>query len=213
MRVACYIDGFNLYHAIDALNDPLLKWTDLKALASSYLGKDDRLVRTVFFTAFNTWDQGKRQRHVNYVKALEATGVEVILSRFDKVSKHCHQQDRFCPLREEKQTDVALAIEVLSDCYQKGIERILLMTADSDQVPMVKRVRETFPDTNVLMIAPPKRLAVARELGHACNGVVELTAGRIRRHQMSDELRDGRGKLIAAKPAIYSDRGGEKSAG
>lgn len=75
MRVACYIDGFNLYHAIDALNDPLLKWTDLKALASSYLGKDDRLVRTVFFTAFNTWDQGKRQRHVNYVKALEATGV------------------------------------------------------------------------------------------------------------------------------------------
>ncbi len=48
MRVACYIDGFNLYHAIAALADPLLKWTDLRALAHSYLRDDDVLVRVVF---------------------------------------------------------------------------------------------------------------------------------------------------------------------
>lgn len=206
MRVACYIDGFNLYHAIDAIGDHLLKWTDLRALAASYLGPDDTLIRTVFFTAFNTWDQAKRQRHVNYVNALEATGVEVIRSRFDKVQKHCHQQGRFCAIREEKQTDVAIAIEVLSDCYERGVQRILLITADSDQVPMVTRVRDKFPDTNVFMIAPPKRLAVARELGNACNGVTELSAGRIRRHQMPDEIRDGRGKLIASRPAVYAHR-------
>jgi len=97
MRVACYIDGFNLYHAVNALNDPLLKWTDLGALARSYLGPNDTMVRTVFFTALNSWDKAKRQRHVNYIKALEATGVEVVLSRFDRVQKHCFQNDRFCP--------------------------------------------------------------------------------------------------------------------
>lgn len=87
MRVACYIDGFNLYHAIDALGDHLLKWIDLRSLAQSYLGADDELIRTVFFTAVNTWDQAKRQRHVNYIKALEATGVDVVRSRFDRVQK------------------------------------------------------------------------------------------------------------------------------
>lgn len=208
MRVACYIDGFNLYHAIDALNDQNLKWTDLRGLASSYLAEDDTLVRVAFFTAFNTWDQAKRQRHVNYVNALEATGVEVIRSRFDKVQKHCQVHGRYCPIREEKQTDVAIAVEVLSDCYERGIQRILLMTADSDQVPLVRRVRSAFPETSVLMIAPPKRLSVARELGNVCSGIAELTAGRIRRHQMPDEIRDGRNRLIAAKPSIYSERSG-----
>ena len=28
MRVACYIDGFNLYHAIDDLDKPHLKWLE-----------------------------------------------------------------------------------------------------------------------------------------------------------------------------------------
>jgi len=207
MRVACYVDGFNLYHAVDALGDARLKWLDLRSLAESYLAPDDVLVRTVFFTAFNTWEHAKRQRHVNYVKALGATGVEVVLSRFDKVHKHCFTHERFCKLREEKQTDVAIAIEVMSDCYERGIERVLLITADSDQVPMVRRIRDRFPETIIFMIAPPKRLNAARELGQACSGVAELTAGRLRQHALPDELRDGRGHLIAARPAIYGPHG------
>ena len=206
MRVACYIDGFNLYHAIDALGDHLLKWIDLRSLAQSYLGADDELIRTVFFTAVNTWDQAKRQRHVNYIKALEATGVDVVRSRFDRVQKHCFQQGRFCPIREEKQTDVAIAIEILSDCYERGIQRVLLITADSDQVPLVRQVRQRFPETIVFMVAPPKRLSVARELGNACSGVTELTAGRLRQHPLPGEIRDGRGRLIGSRPALYGSR-------
>ena len=37
LRVTVYVDGFNLYHAIEALADPILKWTDLRSLAQSYL--------------------------------------------------------------------------------------------------------------------------------------------------------------------------------
>lgn len=204
MRVACYIDGFNLYHAIDGLGDNLLKWTDLRALAASYLKDDDILVRVVFFTALNTWDQAKRGRHVNYINALEATGVDVVRSRFDKVSKHCHTYSRRCPIREEKQTDVALAVEMLSDCYELGIERILLITADSDQIPGVRRIRQKFPQTIVYMIAPPKRLSNARELGEVCSGVGELTAQRLRSHPLPEEIRDGAGRLIASRPSLYA---------
>lgn len=206
MRTACYIDGFNLYHAVDRLGDHALKWTNLASLARSYTKEGDELVRTVFFTAFNTWNVVKRQRHVNYVRALEAYGVEVIRSRFDKVDKHCHEQNRYCAMREEKQTDVALGIAMLSDCYERGIERVILMTADSDQVPAVKAVKARFPETVVFMVAPPKRLHHAYELGQACDGVTEITRQRLREHSLPMDIRDGRGKLIATRPALYGDR-------
>ena len=201
MRVGCYIDGFNLYHAVDDLGDDRLKWVDLRSLAESYLTKGDILVRVAFFTALNTWNAEKRARHVNYITALEHTGVHVVLSKFDKVSRYCYQQDRYCDAREEKQTDVAIAVELMSDCYEAGIERVLLVTADSDQIPMVTRVRESFPDLIVYLIAPPKRLAVARDLGKCCSGISELTRGRLFQHLLPAEIRNQKGKLIATRPA------------
>lgn len=206
MRTACYIDGFNLYHAIEALNQPALKWADLSSLAQSYMREGDVLVRTVFFTALNTWDAPKRSRHVNYISALEAYGVEVSRSKFDKVQKYCHAHQRYCKLREEKQTDVALGVTMLSDCMKLGIQRIILLTADSDQIPAVKAVKEHFAETVIFMVAPPKRLKIARELGAACDGIAELSAARLRQHLLPNEIRDGSGHLIASRPASYGDR-------
>jgi uncharacterized LabA/DUF88 family protein len=206
MRVACYIDGFNLYHAIDGLDEPALKWADLRSLASSYLRKDEELVRTVFFTALNTWDAPKRARHVQYINALEFTGVEVKRSNFDRVPKWCHANSQWCKIREEKQTDVSIAVEMLADCYRLGIERILLISADSDQIPAVATIRSEFPNVIVYLIAPPKRLNVARELGGICSGVTELSAGRLRKHSLPHTIRNARGKQIAARPSLYGDR-------
>ena len=59
MRTACYIDGFNLYHAVEALGDPTLKWTNLAGLARSYMREGDHLVRTVFFYRAEHLGRGK----------------------------------------------------------------------------------------------------------------------------------------------------------
>ncbi|RYG91056.1 MAG: NYN domain-containing protein, partial [Alphaproteobacteria bacterium] len=142
MRVAAYIDGFNLYHAIEAIGDPLLKWTDLRALAGSYLRDGESLERVAFYTAYNTWDAGKRARHLGYVKALQHNGVDVVLSQFAKIRKSCAATGRTCDFREEKRTDVAIATDMLSDCYERGIGRLLLFTADSDQIPAVEHIKK-----------------------------------------------------------------------
>ena len=203
MRVAAYVDGFNLYHAIEALDEPLLKWCDMRSLAASYLRAGEILERVTFYTAYNTWDAEKRRRHLNYVAALEATGVEVTRSNFAKVQKLCTQSERRCKFFEEKQTDVAIATDMLSDCYERGIKRSLLLSADSDQIPAVNHIRRRFPNNTVYMIAPPKRLSQARDLGAACNGVTELTAGRLRDHILPHEVRNDRGRLAASCPARY----------
>ena len=36
-RVACFIDGFNLYHAIARLGRPHVKWLDLRRLMQRYV--------------------------------------------------------------------------------------------------------------------------------------------------------------------------------
>ena len=203
MRVAAYIDGFNLYHAVEALGDPLLKWCNLRALAESFIREDETLQRVVFYTAYNTWDADKRRRHLNYVKALEATGVEVRRSNFSKVDKLCEKFGRRCSFFEEKKTDVALATDMLSDCYERAIERTLLFSADSDQVPAVEHIRRRFPRNKIHMIAPPGRLSQARELSAACTSFAELSAGRLRQCALPHDVRDGRGRLVAACPSRY----------
>jgi hypothetical protein len=49
-RVAIYIDGFNLYHAIADLNDDRLKWLNLVALGRSFLRENETLVKCQYFT-------------------------------------------------------------------------------------------------------------------------------------------------------------------
>ena len=43
MKVAVYIDGFNFYHAVAALNRPEIKWLNLRKLAESFCGAGDKL--------------------------------------------------------------------------------------------------------------------------------------------------------------------------
>jgi hypothetical protein len=49
-RATFYIDGFNLYHAIDGLRDNRLKWLDLWSLCHSFLTEDDQLILTAFMS-------------------------------------------------------------------------------------------------------------------------------------------------------------------
>lgn len=207
-RVGWYIDGFNLYHAVHALNEPALKWLNVHSLAASYLRPDQTLERVVFSTAYNTWDAGKRERHIHYVNALKAVGVEVILARFDKVRKYCRRFDRYCRINEEKQSDVNLAVEALSDVYDGKVDTVFFLTADSDQIPTFQAIQRRFPNVRIHLVAPPGRLGVARDLAQYADARFELTAGRLRLHPLEAEYRNERGKVTARRPAQYGSEPG-----
>lgn len=202
-RVGWYVDGFNLYHAVAALNEPALKWLDVRSLAASYLRPNQTLERVVFSTAYNTWDAGKRERHINFVKALTATGVEVMLAKFDQVQKFCRKQERYCKFHEEKQSDVNLAVEALSDVYDGKVDTVFFLTADSDQIPTFKAIQRRFPSVRIHLVAPPGRLSFARDLGQYADARFELTAGRLSQHPLPEELLDARGRLVAKRPPEY----------
>ena len=60
-NVNVYIDGFNLYHAIDALGDNRLKWISFWALGLSFLKPKEHLNSVTYFTAVLTWNKEKQQ--------------------------------------------------------------------------------------------------------------------------------------------------------
>ena len=71
LRAALYVDGFNLYHAIDDLDRPFLKWLDLWALGERILDrKTERLVRKVYCTAQKPGEPAKNQRHAASRRAI-----------------------------------------------------------------------------------------------------------------------------------------------
>lgn len=70
IRAALYIDGFNLYHAIDDLKEPFLKWVNYWKIGETIIpSKSQRLVAVTYCTAFYPGDSGKKWRHEQVIGA------------------------------------------------------------------------------------------------------------------------------------------------
>ncbi len=67
--VTVYVDGFNLYHAIENLKKNHLKWLNLAGLARSFIRQEEHIWKVYVFTALTFSDEEKKQRH----RALKGT--------------------------------------------------------------------------------------------------------------------------------------------
>lgn len=194
--VGVYIDGFNFYHAVTAHHDQTIKWISYRKLADTFCEPDEILTSVVFFTAVLTWNYQKQQRHRTFIKAQRACGVEVIESNFRKSGRNGH---------EEKQTDVAIALRMFRDATELKVTKQILITADSDQIPTVKNIKEAAPHTKIILAAPPGRDQVARELGTHVHERRPLSFGRLQTCRLPRNVLDEDGKVIASMPACYLD--------
>ncbi len=203
-NVRTYIDGFNLYHAIAALKDNTLKWLNLVELSKGLARQGDNLEQVHFFTAILNWDHKKQQRHRNYIAALRATGVFVHEGEFKTNDRKCWAMDRFCSVREEKQTDVAIAVKMVADAMNGGLERAILVTADTDQIPTVKLVEQML-GIPVAVRFPPNRASNARDLGNQVADKREISVGLLRACRFPKDVHDASGKKVASMPSLYEN--------
>jgi uncharacterized LabA/DUF88 family protein len=202
-RAICYVDGLNLYHSISELRQPQLKWLDLWALAQSFLSAEERLQAVVYFTAVADWHPEKARRHRKYIAALRERGVEIVQSRFQRVTRSCRTQSRSCAFQEEKETDVALASRVLVDALAGSAEKQIVVTADTDHVPMFKHVRAAAPGIDLVLAVPPGRLNRSRALRAVACSYLDVHATRLRGCLLARNVVNAAGKTVAVCPADY----------
>ncbi len=212
MRIVAYIDGFNLYHAIDDLGKhdprrpkaaqvrkPHLKWLNLWSLCESLARSGETLAEVNYFSAFATWRFDAHKRHLEYVKALKHAGVTCHMGHFKNKPKECKSCGANWVEHEEKETDVHIAARIVFDAFENKFDRLILITADSDLAPALNLVRSKFPTKHVFVVAPPGRHNHARSL----NTNYTLTPGRIGQHLFSQSKADGNGQPIYTRPRMY----------
>ncbi|GMB92721.1 hypothetical protein NHP200010_04320 [Helicobacter bizzozeronii] len=181
MRVCVFVDGFNLYHALLALGDKSLKWVDLRALISCYLDGGDILEQVYYFSALLESNVEKKAKHLEYIHALETKGVTAILGKFKKKSLKCKACNALYTAYEEKQSDVNIAIQMLEDAFLDRCDKMILVSADTDFVSTVKKIRRLFPEKKMILLAPPKRLNRCYELRAAVHASLEIKKAHIKK--------------------------------
>lgn len=206
-RAIFYSDGFNLYHAIESLRQPHLKWFSLKALAELAIRqKTERVERVVFFSATPSHLAArfpdKIKRHNTYVRALEATGVECVLGQFKTRKTRCRQCGHNWTDAEEKETDVHIGARLIRDAYQDNFDVIYLITNDTDLVPAIKMFKADFPDKEIVGLTAPGR-RYAGELDAVIDRKQKITAKLLRRCLLPETLTHPDGRVVR-RPTPYS---------
>lgn len=208
-RIAVYIDGFNLYHAIDDLKTPHYKWLNLCKLAKLLISqKSQRIVLVMYFSAYAnhfgpTPEAYKLLRHRSYVEALRAKGVICHMGNFAK-------RDRYFAGRgykakwtryEEKQTDVAIGTYLIDDAYQDAFDRALVICVDTDILPAFDIMRLRFPAKPVVCVAPPRR-SHHRDIQSRAGGLDVIKVSQIEKALFGVRV-VSKGKVVSSRPRAY----------
>jgi uncharacterized LabA/DUF88 family protein len=200
-RLAVLIDGFNLYHAIDELGRPELKWLDLRALAESFSSVGS-VVAIYYFSAYATWRPNAYRKHRTYVAALETVGVQPVLGRFKEKDRTCRACRSSWKAHEEKETDVNLALYLLNEAHRDTFDAALLVSNDSDLVPAVRMTLAAHPRKRVLIATPPRK-RTSKDLVTAAGGfsnVREIKPSRIERCLFPATVYDSNGAALVRPP-------------
>lgn len=167
MRVSFLVDGFNLYHSIrdlEAYTGSKAKWLDLKSLFSSYLpqfGRQAVLTQIHYFSALPNYLSNvypdRIQRHKDYIKCLEDTGVIVNLGRFKKREIECKRCSRTFSKHEEKETDVSIGVKLVELFLTDQADTIVIVSGDTDLSPAIRTATRNFPEKHVCICFPYRR--------------------------------------------------------
>ena len=179
-RVACFVDGFNLYHAIDDLRKNQkqlnhLKWLDLNKLAHAFIKPTLETITDVhYFSAYAFWLPDASARHRQYVTALESVGVNVKLGQFKNKSRSCKTCKSNWIGHEEKESDVNFAVELLNRTWKKEFDRAIIVTADTDIVPVLQMIKKDHPCLELTAAIPEMRYGNALALREACHNSMRI---------------------------------------
>ncbi|MGA3242336.1 MAG: NYN domain-containing protein [Bryobacteraceae bacterium] len=155
-KSGCTSTAYHFYYAIkNSRTLPIgLGWCDFRSLGEQFLGQGEELERVRYFTTEVTWElpgrEGEKRRQRNWLDALESIqGLNVIAGRFSKPDDKP---------REEKWTDVNIAIELLLDAADSSYDRAFLLTGDSDLAPAARAVPERIASPkSVTVLLPPEQ--------------------------------------------------------
>lgn len=207
MRVACLVDGFNLYHSVsDAIDDegaPVnIKWLNIRALVESkYSILNDSETSTTdlfYFSALAVHkNDGSVPRHRSYIRALASTGFTPVYGVFREKPVRCNAScKKQYVANVEKQTDVNLALKLI-ELYQTDVcDACIIVSGDADLLSAVDTAKRLFPSKLTVFAFPYRR--VNKELAIRANASVALSIDDYKKFAFPAEIRLPDGSQLKA---------------
>ncbi|MGB6165858.1 MAG: NYN domain-containing protein [Pseudonocardiaceae bacterium] len=188
VRVAVYVDGFNLYFGLKAKYGRKYLWLDLQALATSLLRPGQTLEQITYFTARVRNDPEGQRRQSDYLDALASysSRVTVVDGRFQEKPRRCRDCGAAWTVYEEKETDVNIAAALIEDAVLDRYDTALLISADSDLCPAIVTMKRLCPEKKIIAAFPPKRHSA--DLKRAVDGYLSLGDDKVRQAQLPTEV-------------------------
>lgn len=174
-RVNAYIDGWNLYYAEMACKDNRVKWVNLRALCQHFCDENDILNTVYYFTAYadgrnaniSKYNNAGSDRQYSYINDfLKPFGVKTVYGYMMSPNKDEKEQEK-SKKSQEKYTDVNLSLQMFEDAMYDRFDKAILLSADTDFIPAIKRVIKL--NKKVLVVSPNQK----KSKGFKLNGIAE----------------------------------------
>jgi len=166
VRLACVVDGFNLYNSLtDAIADgrsqPKVKWLNIRKMCERHISKFGaeavNFERISYCTslvgAANSTEQ-MRQKVFN--RACMNESIDVILGNFKTKTVSCRLCHRTYTIPVEKETDINIALQIIKAGID-GFDGCMLVSGDSDLAAAARFSRNNFPAMKLVTLLPFKR--------------------------------------------------------
>ena len=185
-KVIVYVDGFNFYYGLKAIaaRDSKWKkfyWLDVVSFFEKMLSGNQTLVRVNYFSARPNDPVASKKQDLFFSANKLNPKFRLILGKYLKKDIKCNQCGKIIHSYEEKETDVRIATQIISDVYKNNCDITIIVSADSDMIPSVELIREINPNHKVFVYFPPLRHSVS--LSNACNAVRKLSDYKARFNQ------------------------------
>ncbi|MDH4459332.1 MAG: NYN domain-containing protein [Nevskia sp.] len=165
-----YVDGFNLFYA--ALSGSHFKWLDLFSLFQDrVLDAEAKVEHVRYYTApikASAADDPhapiRQQRYLRALRAYRPAQITICEGFIQRTSPRLRLAEPIQGLRAgelvkvlqftEKQTDVNLAVDLLSDAWRGLMDQAVICSNDSDLAGALQALRRDHPALRIGLVAP-----------------------------------------------------------
>lgn len=157
-RVIVYVDGFNLYYGLHAKSQwKKYYWLDFVKLFEQFISSNQELIAVKYFSALVS-NVEKKDRQKKLLSAnQENPRFQLTLGKYLKKKIKCPNCLTRFKTYEEKETDVRLATQIVSDALQHNCDIAIIVSADSDMIPAVEIAKQA--GIIVVIFFPPHHLS------------------------------------------------------
>jgi uncharacterized LabA/DUF88 family protein len=200
--VIAYVDGFNLYHGLRDRYRRRYLWLDLAHLVRRLRPKD-QIVAVRCFTALVRDEPAALARQRVYLGALSvhSSSVEITLGRYQTKTMVCRECGNVWTSYEEKETDVNIAVSLVADAAAAASDLALIISADSDLCPAIRRARSLNPERGMIAAFPPRRSSF--EIRTLIPRAFTIAAADLRNSLLPEIVRDGGTGMVYKRPGKW----------